>query len=159
MRLLKIMIFMALILPYAGSVLAAEIVAMRAYEHKEFHRLTIIVSDDITLAADKEDERVVLRMRGLTVKPLKDLPGTEAIKVRTFRQESDLNGDYASLEVSIPPGSKGGARAIAIQRRKKRTVLLIDDFHTQTATAAAATTRTPSSRVTISENDEGAWNG
>ena len=106
MRLLKIMIFMALILPYAGSVLAAEIVAMRAYEHKEFHRLTIIVSDDITLAADKEDERVVLRMRGLTVKPLKDLPGTEAIKVRTFRQESDLNGDYASLEVSIPPGSK-----------------------------------------------------
>lgn len=106
MRLLKIMIFMALILPYAGSVLAAEIVAMRAYEHKEFHRLTIIVSDDITLTADKEDERVVLRMRGLSVKPLKELPGTEAIKVRTFREDSDLNGNYASLEVSIPPGSK-----------------------------------------------------
>jgi hypothetical protein len=92
MRLLKIMIFMALIFPYASTVLAAEIVAMRAYEHKEFHRLTIIVSDDITLNADKEDERVVLRMRGLTVKPLKDLPGTEAIKVRTFRRTATWTG-------------------------------------------------------------------
>ena len=79
---------------------------MRAYEHKEFHRLTIIVSQDITLTADKEDERVVLRMRDIIVKPLKELPGTEAIKVRNFRQESDPEGEYASLEVSIPPGSK-----------------------------------------------------
>jgi len=106
MRLLKISFLIALLFVFAGPSLAAEIVAMRAYEHKGFHRLTIIVSEEIALKADKEDEKVVLRMREIAVKELRELPATEAIKVKNFRQEKDAEGEYAALEVSIPAGSR-----------------------------------------------------
>lgn len=105
MSLLKTILLLALLLPFASFAEAAEIVAMRAYDHKEFHRLTIIISQDITFTAEKGDEKVVLKLRELSVKPLKELPATEAIKVRSFRQETDTSGVYASLEVAMPAGS------------------------------------------------------
>jgi tetratricopeptide (TPR) repeat protein len=105
MSWLKTILLVALALQFASFADAAEIVAMRAYDHKEFHWLTIIVSQDISLTAVKEDERVVLKMKELSVKPMKELPSTDAIKVKSFREESDASGDYAALEVAIPAGS------------------------------------------------------
>lgn len=105
MSWLKTILLLALLLPFASLAEAAEVVAMRAYDHMEFHRLTLIISQDITFTAEKTDEKVVLKLRELSVKPLKELPATEAIKVRSFRQEKDDSGDYASLEVAMPAGS------------------------------------------------------
>lgn len=103
---LKTTLLIALTLSFASVLEAAEIVAMRAYEHKQFHRLTIILSGDISLTADKQDEKVVLKMRELTTKSLKELPGTEAIKVKGLKSETDEKGAYSALEVAIPVGSK-----------------------------------------------------
>lgn len=103
---LKIILFMALALSFASMAQAAEIVAMRAYEHKTFHRLTIIISQELSLTAVKEEDRVILKMRELTTKTLKELPGTEAIKVMGLRAEADAMGSYSALEVAIPVGSK-----------------------------------------------------
>lgn len=105
MRWFKILLI-ALSLSFVSITEAAEIVAMRAYEHKEFHRLTIIISNDIGLTAVKEDERVILKMRELTTKTLKELPATEAIKVKGLKSEMDGTGAYSALEVAIPAGSK-----------------------------------------------------
>ena len=102
---LRTILLIAFLLPFASFAEAAEIVAMRAYEHKEFHRLTIIMSQDITFTAEKADERIVLKFRELSVKALKELPGTEAIKVKSFRQEKDHEGVYGALEVAMPAGS------------------------------------------------------
>ncbi len=96
---------MALLLAFASSALAAEVVAMRAYEHKEFHRLTLIISQDIVFSAEKSDERLVLKLRELTVKPLREFPETDAIKVKSFKQATDESGNYAALEVAMPAGS------------------------------------------------------
>ncbi|OGP15081.1 MAG: hypothetical protein A2052_05270 [Deltaproteobacteria bacterium GWA2_54_12] len=105
MSWLKTVLLLALLLSFASLAEAAEVVAMRAYEHKEFHRLTLIISQDITFTAEKGDENVVLKLRELSVKPLKELPATEAIKVRSFRQGTDASGVYASLDVAMPAGS------------------------------------------------------
>lgn len=105
MSWLKTILLLLILLPFASFAEAAELVAMRAYDHKEFHRLTIIVSQDITFTAEKGDENIVLKLRELSVKPLKELPATEAIKVRSFRQETDASGDYGSLDIAMPAGS------------------------------------------------------
>lgn len=105
MSWLKTILLVALSLSFVSFADAAELVAMRAYDHKEFHRLTLIISQDITFTAEKGNEKVVLKLRELSVKPLKELPATEAIKVRSLRQEKDDSGAYASLEVAMPAGS------------------------------------------------------
>lgn len=102
---LKTILLIALLLPFASLAGAAELVAMRAYEHKEFTRLTLIISEDIVFTAEKGDEKVVFKFRELSVRALKELPGTNAIKVKSFRQETDFDGVYASLEVAMPAGS------------------------------------------------------
>jgi len=101
---LKTILLIALTLSFASAGNAAELVAMRAYDHKDYHRLTIIISEDIPLTAVKEDERVVLKMRELSFKPLKELPRTEVIAVKGIKGETDVNGPYSALEVAIPAG-------------------------------------------------------
>lgn len=105
MSWLKTILLLALSLSFASFSEAAEIVAMRAYDHKEFHRLTLIISQDITFTAEKGDENIVLKLRELSVKPLKELPATEAIKVKSFRQEKDETGIYGALDIAMPAGS------------------------------------------------------
>ncbi len=102
---LKTMLLIAFLLSFASLAEAAEVVAMRAYDHKEFHRLTLIISQDVVFTAEKGDEKLVLKLRELSVKPLKELPSTEAIKVMSFRQSTDEAGAYAALEVAMPAGS------------------------------------------------------
>lgn len=102
---LKTILLIAFLLQFASLASAAEVVAMRAYDHKEFHRLTLIISQDVIFTAEKGDELVVLKFRELSVKPFKELPSTEAIKVASFRQATDEAGAYAVLEVAMPAGS------------------------------------------------------
>jgi tetratricopeptide (TPR) repeat protein len=102
---LKTVLLIAFLFQLVSLASAAEIVAMRAYDHKEFHRLTLIISQDVVFTAEKGDESLVLKLRELAVKPLKELPSTEAIKVRSFRQATDEAGAYAALEVAMPAGS------------------------------------------------------
>lgn len=103
---LKTILFIALTLSFATVLDAAELVAMRAYEHKDYHRLTIIISEDVPLTAVKEDERVILKIRELAPKALKELPRTDVIIVKGMKGEADVNGPYSALEVAIPAGSK-----------------------------------------------------
>jgi len=105
MRLKTILLLVVFLFASASPACSAEVVAMRAYAHKEFHRLTIILSQDIIFSAEKGDEKLVLKMRELSVRPMKELPETDTIKVRSFRQAADEEGDYAALEVAMPAGS------------------------------------------------------
>lgn len=103
---LKTILLTALLFSLAPSVQAAEIVAMRAYENKGFHRLTLIITEEVPLKAVKGDDSVIIQMRDISTTTFKDLPRTEVIHVRGLRKDSDDSGQFTALDVGVPRGSK-----------------------------------------------------
>lgn len=84
---------------------AAEIVAMRASQQKDFHRLTIIFSEEIPVEFEKKGERLLIRMRELEDRKLSHSPATDYLKVKGLTSSQDPNGRLSTIEVAVSEGS------------------------------------------------------
>ena len=87
------------------SAYAAEIVAMRASQQKDFHRLTIIFSEEIPVEVDLKGEKLLVRMRELETSKLAHTPSTDYIRVKGLTATQDQTGKLSTMEVSVSEGS------------------------------------------------------
>lgn len=85
---------------------SAEVVSLRAFPHKDFHRLTIILSEEVSFKVKRQDEVISFLMQGVDPKPLKETPSTDLVKVSGLKKVPDGSVYLASLDVTVPAGSQ-----------------------------------------------------
>ena len=71
----------------ASSAYAAEIVAMRASVQKDFHRLTIIFSEDVPVEVSSNGEHLFVKISEFKSKLPADSPVTEYLKVEGLAEK------------------------------------------------------------------------
>ncbi len=98
-------IVLILALSVGWKAYAAEIVAMRASQQKDFHRLTIIFSEEIPVEVDFKGERILIRMRELETSKLAHTPATDYIRVKGLTADNDKTGKLSTIEVSVSEGA------------------------------------------------------
>jgi len=105
MKKLLFIIVLMLVLSWGWRADAAEIVAIRASQQKDFHRLTIIFSEEIPVEVDKKGEKLLVRMRELETAKLTHIPATDIIKVKGLTKTHDPSGDISTIEALVTEGS------------------------------------------------------
>ncbi|HBG46099.1 MAG TPA: hypothetical protein DDW94_03825 [Deltaproteobacteria bacterium] len=89
----------------ASSAYAAEIVAMRASVQKDFHRLTIIFSEDVPVEVSSNGEHLFVKISEFKSKLPADSPVTEYLKVEGLAEKEGQPGRSATLDITLIEGA------------------------------------------------------
>ncbi|GEM_PF-3410872 len=105
MRTLIAIFICILSIPLCSSLEAAEILAVRASEQAEFHRLTIVFTETVDTGVTRDGDKLSVRMRNIRAGVMSNFPSTGYFVVNGLSRGSDASGAFVTLEMQVMEGS------------------------------------------------------
>lgn len=105
MRIFFAILISILSVPLWSSVEAAEIIAIRASEQDDFHRLTLVFSEKVDTGVSRKGDKLFVRMRDIRAGVMSNFPSTGFFKVNGLSRGSDPSGVFATLELQVTEGA------------------------------------------------------
>ncbi|MBZ0219303.1 MAG: tetratricopeptide repeat protein [Candidatus Methylomirabilis sp.] len=105
MRIFFAILISILSVPLWSAVEAAEIIAIRASEQVDFHRLTLVFSEKVETDMSRKGDKLFVRMRDIRAGVMSNFPSTGYFKVNGLSRGSDPTGIFATLEMQVMEGS------------------------------------------------------
>ncbi|MCL4872438.1 tetratricopeptide repeat protein [bacterium] len=105
MRIFLAILISIISVPLWSDVQAAEIIAIRASEQDDFHRLTLVFSEKVDTDVSRKGDKLFVRMRDIRAGVMNNFPSTGFFKVNGLSRGSDPSGVFATLELQVTQGS------------------------------------------------------